>query len=68
MRDEKEGIWIVGSINQGDLSFSNNPRQHGREAAEIEATRLARLNPGKTYVVAKIEKKVTADLVKWESM
>ena len=68
MRDEKEGIWIVGSINQGDLSFSNNPRQHGCEGAEIEAARLAQLNPGKTYVVAKIEKKVTASSVLWENV
>lgn len=68
MRNEKEGIWIIGSINQGDLSFSNNPRQHGQKAAEIEATRLAQGNPGKTYVIAKIEKKVTANVVKWENV
>ena len=67
MKDEREGIWIVGSVTQGTLSFSSTPRQHQRESeAAREAQRLAIDNPGKTFVIAKIEKKVTASSIVWE--
>lgn len=67
MKDEREGIWIVGSVTQGTLSFSSTPRQHQRESeAAREAQRLAIENPGKTFVIAKIEKKVTASSIVWE--
>jgi hypothetical protein len=67
MREEQNGIWIVGSVTQGTLSFSSTPRQHQGEAeAAREAQRLAIENPGKTFVIAKIEKKVTASSIVWE--
>ena len=69
MKDEREGIWIVGSMTHGVLSFSTSPRQHKRDIdATTEAQRLAVDNPGKTFVVAKIEKKVTASSVLWEKV
>lgn len=69
MRDEQKGIWIVGSMTQGVLSFSTSPRQHPREfEAATEAQRLAIDNPGKTFVVAKIEKKVSASSILWEKV
>lgn len=69
MRDEQKGIWIVGTMTNGVLSFSEDPRQHvsGIDAA-TEAHRLATSHPGKTFVVAKIEKKVTASSVVWENV
>ena len=67
MRDEQNGIWIVGLMAQGVLSFSASPRQHQGEAeAAREAQRPAIDNPGKTFVIAKIEKKVTASSIVWE--
>ena len=69
MREEQNGIWIVGSVTQGTLSFSSTPRQHQRESeAAQEAQRLAINNPGKTFVIAKIDKKVTASSIVWEKV
>ena len=69
MRDEQKGIWIVGLMAQGVLSFSTSPRQHQGEAeAAREAQRLGIENPGKTFVIAKIEKKVTASSIVWEKI
>lgn len=69
MRDEQKGIWIVGSMTRGVLSFSEDPRQHVSAIdAAAEAQRLAEINPGKTFVLAKIEQKVTASSVVWEKV
>lgn len=52
----KSGNYIVGSFteNQG-LSFVANPAIHySVQAARAECKRLAKLNPNKTYVFAKL--------------
>lgn len=48
--------YIVGSIfAAGELSFSVNPAIHfSANAARSECARLARLNPGKTYIFAQL--------------
>ena len=68
MCEDQNGIWIVGSMTCGVLSFSSS-RQHKRESeAAREAQYLAIDNPGKTFVIAKIEKKVTASSIVWEKV
>ena len=50
-------LFIVGSKDSfGNLSFSTNPKQHfDEQSARQETERLARVNPGKTYVYAEIK-------------
>ena len=48
--------FIVGSSNAvGEVSFSSAPEQHMTEATALnEAKRLASVNPGKQFIVAKV--------------
>ena len=68
----KSGNWIVGSIIPADtynirgISLSRSPRQHStKKEAVIEAERLARTEPGKEFVVLKIEGIVVAQNTVW---
>jgi hypothetical protein len=48
--------FIVGSVDaSGNLSFASNPTLHtNRTAARAEASRLAKLNPGKLYTFVEL--------------
>ena len=48
------GKWIIGSILSDGYSLSANPKTHNTaESAQIEASRLASITPGKKFVVFK---------------
>ena len=47
--------YIVGSITNGEYSFSRKPAKHSNlRSAELEAERLAKSNPGKKFIVARL--------------
>lgn len=61
-------IFIVGSMTpQGDLSFANHPKQHFSETSVTsEVERLARQNPGKTFVYAEIKGSCVSNSLQWK--
>lgn len=70
--DMKTGQFIVGSIIQADannaegISLARSPRPHqSKMLAMNEAERLARLEPGKRFVVLKLEGIVVAQGTVW---
>lgn len=48
--------WIVGSLSEnGIFNFAAKPVFHSTDAsAQAEATRLAKLNPGTSYIVVRL--------------
>ena len=59
--------WILGSVTNGVFSFSQNPKLHLTEAtANAEIERLARVNPGKTFVKVQVQAYVTAGGIQWK--
>lgn len=59
--------YIIGSVtSSGVVSFSANPKEHTDQVAAFkEAERLARENPNKEFIVAKIVGQVTTQSVVW---
>jgi hypothetical protein len=68
--DADDGQFIIGSIIDNvapSLSFSANPKVHTTiKAVEAECERLAKINPGKSYVYFKKIRTVVTDGVRWE--
>lgn len=59
--------WILGSVTNGVFSFSQNPKLHLSEAtANAEIERLARVNPGKTFVKVQVQAYVTSGGIQWK--
>lgn len=60
------GSYIVGSVAGESISFATTPRVHPTKAeAATEAERLARANPGKEFLLVKVEGRVKVDGVQW---
>lgn len=58
--------YIVGSLRSGYFSFSSAPKIHTSESsAKTETERLARSNPGTTYVYLEVKGKCTVAGVQW---
>ncbi len=62
-----KGGYVIAAVRNGALSFSSKPHVHSTlKSAEEEMSRLARLDPGVTFVALKIEKSVTASQLVWD--
>lgn len=58
--------YIIGSLRSGYFSFSSAPKIHSSEmTAKVETERLARSNPGTTYVYLELKGKCTVGGVQW---
>lgn len=66
-QSEVRGQWIIGTRTaDGQYSFAVRPRIHETEASvNAEAERLARNNPGQTYVKVRLEGQVVAGGINW---
>lgn len=61
---DDNGKFIIGTIDGQTVSFSNTPRVHeSYQQVTDEAERLARSNPSKTFIVAKLIEQVTVNEV-----
>ncbi len=68
MEEQNMAKYIIGTCTNGNFSVSPNPAEHTNLAlAKREAERLATVNPGKEFVVLKIEGKVKAQTVAWSN-
>lgn len=65
--DTTQHRWIVGTVTtDGQYNFAPRPRLHETEASvNEEAERLARINPGQTYVKVRLEGQVVAGGINW---
>lgn len=65
--DTTQRRWIIGTVTaDGQYSFAARPRIHETEASvNVEAERLATINPGTTFVKVRLEGQVTAGGVHW---
>lgn len=60
------GSYIIGSVAGEQVSFNTNPKVHGNKVdAQAEAERLARANPGKEFLLVRVEGRVKVDGVQW---
>ena len=58
--------WIIGSIVNGSIKLSTNPKVHVNESdAKSEIERLAITNKGTTFVKVKVENYVVSGGVQW---
>lgn len=64
---EPRGQWIIGTVTaDGQYNFAPRPHIHETEASvNAEAERLARNNPGQTYVKVRLEGRVVASGITW---
>lgn len=61
-----KGSYIIGSVVGDSLSFSQFPKVHtDLVSVKQEAERLAKVNPGKEFIVVQIAGKVQAVGVAW---
>jgi hypothetical protein len=59
--------WIIGTVNEGAITFGLNPAIHTVEqSVNDEIDRLAKLRPGVKFVKLQIQGAVTAGSVVWE--
>jgi hypothetical protein len=59
--------WIIGSVEEGALTFGLKPAIHTVEdSVNAEIDRLAKLRPGKKFVKLQIQGAVTMGAVVWE--
>jgi hypothetical protein len=59
--------WIIGTVEEGALTFGLKPAIHTVEdSVNAEIDRLAKLRPGKKFVKLQIQGAVTAGKVVWE--
>ena len=58
--------WIIGSVINGQYSFSTSPVVHSTESSvDTEIERLAKNNPGTRFVKVRIEAFVQSGVVSW---
>lgn len=63
-----KGGYVIASLLEGALTFDGKPTVYSTsKEVEDEMARLARLNPGVTFVALKIEKAVTDPGLTWSS-
>lgn len=63
----ERGNYLIGSIaSDGRISFADYPKYHRKQdEAKIEAERLAKANPGKTFIVVMVAGTVVSTGVQW---
>ena len=60
------GSYIIGSVSGESISFATTPKIHtNKNEAQAEAERLARSNPGKEFLLVRVEGRVKVDGVQW---
>ena len=61
------GSYIIGSVTGESVSFATTPKVHlSKTDAQAEAERLARANPGKEFILVKVEGRVKVNGVQWK--
>lgn len=63
----ERGNYLIGSVaSDGRISFADYPKYHRKQdEAKVEAERLAKANPGKTFIVVMVAGTVVSTGVQW---